>query len=205
MVEEKNMEHIAEEAKRKVVSMLYGNEVLRERIWFGRSSLDEKLMEQLMKCRNDDGTARQPISYYSNVRTKASVEEEKGGDLIRIKKGKISILISMRPWVSGSLQFRDKGGILENNLSIHAADRIMDKYDCPTIIDEASVSDKGLVRLTWHHCHIEDLPYHDHVGYFLIRKANPVFYWQYTLSGPAQVYMEAIRLIDHFQLHSEND
>lgn len=200
------MQDISECSKRRVVDMLYGNQVLKERVWTGSSPLDKMLQTVLMGCRNEKGCAIRPISYYSKIRKSQQEVQVEKDDVIRIQKGSVRVVISLRPYLTGTIEFHDRGDQFGSfgafqEISMDVAERIMDKYEkCPTIVDEASVSNTGCVRLTWHHCHYHDLSYHASVGYFVMQKTKPIFLWDYTLHGPAQVYREALELIQHFHL-----
>jgi hypothetical protein len=145
-----------------------------------------------MECRDESGCAKKGISYYANIRTVLPVHYDYNE--IHIRYPCADIIIHTTPFLVGEVQFLDTDRHFPE--SIRGGDmyaHVMDEYDCPVDLDDASCIN-GKVSLIWDHNHLMDIPYQ--IGYFLPRPKHEQMLWEYRVSGPAQVHVEAMNIID---------
>lgn len=196
------MKYLPSLSKENIIDFMTGHPVFRERIFNGKSQFDDKLIQELLQPRNDTGHCAIPVSYYNKIRDGELFQKKIENDRIVYTGEKASFHIQLKPYLKGSITFKDTTGdfrrLFEDNRDF--AEVIMDYFDedLPVIVDEAELTEDNQVILTWHHCHYHDLFHEKHKGYFLIPKSR--FEWEYTLHGPAQVYTEALELLHFFQV-----
>lgn len=193
------MEYLANE----IMSFITLNPIFRERIICGgKTKFDEELIAQLMECRNERGVAIRGISYYEKIRTCTvhDIRDESENHICILYNDKIEINIIKQPFIGGMIRFTDNDHRFEPKVQDHADNfyaYMMEEHDCPVDLDDGYWRDED-VLLKWEHNHFMDMRYE--YGFIMPRIANPQFFWEYTLTGPAQVYREALDIIHHYDL-----
>lgn len=184
------------EIQQSILGFITQHPIFRERIERGGSTLfDDQLIRHLMQCRDQRGIACRGISYYEKIRTDLPIDIYE--DCISIDHPDMEITIQTRPYIGGAVRFRDDHHRFRESDDNDFYAYVMDHYDCPIDLDDGYCKN-NIVYLRWDHNHFMDMHYS--IGYFVPQKRHEDFLWEYTLSGPAQVFCEAMTIANHFHV-----
>lgn len=183
-----------QDIQQTILGFITQQPIFRERIMIGGyTEFDRRLIQQLRQCRDERGHVYKGISYYEKIRTEFPIHADT--ESIIVHHPSMEIRIVMRPFLRGEIRFRDEGCRFPESEDDDFYAYVMENYDCPIDLDDAYCKN-GMVYLRWDHNHFMDMPYQ--IGYVLPRKTHVPMLWEYTFSGPAQVYQEALILARHF-------